>query len=45
VTAVTKEWQPRVGVGFDLARVRSKEASKQLRVYLRLLARVQQLDV
>lgn len=34
VTAVTKEWQPRVGVELDIARVRSKDASKQLRVYL-----------
>jgi hypothetical protein len=34
VTAVTKEWEPRVGVEFDIARVRSKDASKQLRVYL-----------
>jgi hypothetical protein len=31
---VTKEWQPRVGVELDLARVRSRDASKQLRVYL-----------
>jgi len=34
VTAVTKEWQPRVGVEFDIVRVRSQDASKQLRVYL-----------
>jgi hypothetical protein len=34
VTAVTKEWQPRVGAELDLARVRSKDASKQLRVYI-----------
>lgn len=34
VTAVTKEWQPRVGVELDIARVRSKDASKQLRVYI-----------
>lgn len=34
VTAVTKEWQPRVGVELDIARVRSTDASKQLRVYL-----------
>lgn len=34
VTAVTKEWQPRVGVELDIARVRSKDASQQLRVYV-----------
>ena len=34
VTAVTKEWQPRVGAEFDIAHVRSQDASKQLRVYL-----------
>jgi hypothetical protein len=34
VTAVTKEWQPRVGVEFDIARVRSKDASQQVRLYL-----------
>jgi hypothetical protein len=34
VTAVTKEWQPRVGVELDLARVRSKDATQQLRVYV-----------
>jgi hypothetical protein len=34
VTAVTKEWQPRIGVELDIARVRSKDASKQLRVYI-----------
>ncbi|WP_165251147.1 hypothetical protein [Paludisphaera soli] len=34
VTAVTKEWQPRVGVELDIARVRSKDASKQVRVYI-----------
>jgi len=34
VTPVTKEWQPRVGVELDIARVRSKDASKQLRVYV-----------
>ena len=44
VTAVTKEWQPRVGVELDIARVRSKdiEATEGLH---RLLARVQQRDV
>jgi len=31
---VTKEWQPRVGVEFDIARVRSKDASQQVRLYL-----------
>ena len=34
VTAVTKEWQPRVGVELDIARVRSQDASKQVRVYV-----------
>ena len=34
VTAVTKEWQPRVGLEFDIARVRSTDASQQVRVYL-----------
>ena len=34
VTAVTKEWQPRVGVELDLARVRSRDAVQQLRVYV-----------
>lgn len=34
VSAVTKEWQPRVGVELDIARVRNKDASKQVRVYL-----------
>jgi len=34
VTAVTKEWQPRVGVELDIARVRSQDASKQLRIYI-----------
>ena len=34
VTAVTKEWQPRVGAELDIARVRSKDASQQLRVYI-----------
>ena len=33
-TAVTKEWEPRIGAEFDLARVRSQDASKQLRVYI-----------
>ena len=34
VSAVTKEIQPRVGVELDIARVRSKDASQQLRVYV-----------
>jgi hypothetical protein len=34
VTAVTKEWQPRVGVELDIARVRSQDVSKQVRVYV-----------
>lgn len=34
VTAVTREWQPRVGVEADIARVRSLDASKQVRVYI-----------
>jgi hypothetical protein len=33
VTAVTKEWEPRVGAELDIVRMRSKDASKQLRVY------------
>ena len=35
-TAVTREWQPRVGVELDIARVRSLDASKQWRVYIDL---------
>ncbi|MFO1303596.1 MAG: hypothetical protein U1F54_07675 [Burkholderiales bacterium] len=34
VSAVTKEWQPRVGVELDLARVRNRDATKQVRVYI-----------
>ena len=34
MTAVTKEWQLRVGVELDIARVRSQDASKQVRVYV-----------
>ena len=34
VTAVTKEWQLRVGVELDISRVRSQDASKQVRVYV-----------
>lgn len=34
VTPVTKEWQPRVGVELDIARVRSRDASQQVRVYI-----------
>ena len=34
VTAVTKEWQPRVGVELDIARVRNRDATKQLRVWI-----------
>ena len=34
VTAVTKEWQPRVGVELDIARVRNRDATKQVRVYI-----------
>jgi hypothetical protein len=34
VTAVTKEWQPRYGAELDIARLRSKDASKQVRVYI-----------
>lgn len=34
VTAVTKEWEPRYGVELDIARVRSKDASKQVRILL-----------
>jgi hypothetical protein len=34
VSAVTKEWQPRVGAELDIARVRSKDGSKQVRVYV-----------
>ncbi len=34
VSAVTKEWQPRLAVELDIARVRSRDAVKQLRVFV-----------